>query len=132
MKLNYNNELYHNDEFLQWWIFIKIMNIYHKYKFSSIDDNDQFHHQDEFSSQRLILIKLMNFHHNDEFCYTNEFVSRWWIFIIIMNFHHTDEFSSKYDMSSNLHECKYNKFKFNWTELGQAQPQLILYIIWQF
>ena len=28
-------------------------------------------------------------------------------------------------MSSNLHECKYNKFKFNWTELGPAQPQLV-------
>ena len=24
-------------------------------------------------------------------------------------------FSTKYDMSSNLHECKYNKFKFYWS-----------------
>ena len=111
MKLYYNNKLYHSDEFLQWWMFTKMTNIYHKYKSSSIDEfswpwwifivlltsitiknnhqlmkfyyNDQFNQQDEFSLQHLILIE-----------------SQWlillhqWICIPMMNFHHNYWFSS--------------------------------------
>ena len=130
MKLNYNNELYHNDEFLQWWIFIKITNIYHKHKFSSIDEfswpwwifivlfilikfknnhqlmkfllDDQFHHQDESSSQRLILINWWIFITMTNFVtpmilYPNdEFSSYWWIFIKVKN------------LSNCSHECYHN------------------------
>ena len=130
MKLNYNNELYHNDEFSQWWIFIKITNIYQKYKFSSIDESlwpwwilivlfilitIKNNHQlmkfllqwsisspRWFSSQRLILIN-------------------WWIFITMTNFvtpmnlYSNDEFSSYWwifiivkNLSNCSHECYHN------------------------
>ena len=134
MKLNYINELYHNDEFLHLWIFIKMIKIYHKYKCSSIDEslwplwifivffifitiknNHQlmnFLLQWSIASSRWIFITAINSDEIDESSTQWWILLHQWICIPMMNFHHNYEFSSHWwifiivkILSNHHHEC---------------------------
>ena len=69
------------DEFAsQWWIFTTMMNFQQHDEFSSLwwlslQCIDEFYDHNEFSAQRCLLIKIMNFHYEAETPQINEFVS---------------------------------------------------------